>query len=363
MISWRPLAAYGLIAVCCQFPLAQAQTIRFDQDNGAFLLEGWPGATTRPADASSDLFIVSVDTPDVPPLLGRYSVANGVVKFAPQYPVQPGVRYRAVAPIPGAAPITAIVEIPKANVAATTVVSQIYPSPEVVPENLLKFYIHFSASMSQGDAFDHVSLLDEKGAVVEDAFLGRGGELWDRPQQRFTLFFDPGRVKRDLEPNLLLGTALTAGRRYTLVIARTWLDANGNPLKEAFRKSFRAGPPDRQQVDLEAWKVVPPAAGSIEPITVEFPEPMDHALAERELDVFDSAGRVVSGRVVVERGETRWQLYPESPWRAGAYVLRTGADITDLAGNKVGRAFEIDRFEQVDERLVQQMHDISFSIN
>ena len=72
---------------------------------------------------------------------------------------------------------------------------------------------------------------------------------------------------------------------------------------------------------------------------------------------------MVSGRVTVERGETRWQLQPEAPWRAGKYTLRTGADITDLAGNKVGRAFEIDRFEQVDERLVRQTRDIPFSID
>ena len=46
---------------------------------------------------------------------------------------------------------------------ATTTVLGIYPSAEVVPRNLLRFYVYFSASMSAGYVAEHVRLLDATG--------------------------------------------------------------------------------------------------------------------------------------------------------------------------------------------------------
>ena len=260
------------------------------------------------------------------------------------------------------APLTAVAEIPKRVVAPSTVVANVYPSTNVLPENQLKFYIHFSASMSQGDAFEHIALLDESGARIEEPpFLIRAGELWDREFQRFTLFFDPGRVKRDLGPSLELGPALREGKRYTLVIDGKWIDAEGNPQKEEFRKTFTAGPPDRTPLDLDTWKIV--TSGTVEPVAVEFPEPMDHAILLRELDVLVSAGTPVEGAVTLDRDETRWILTPATPWKKGAYILRVGTSTADLAGNMVGRAFEVDLFEKVDERITRQTRDLPFRID
>src|SRR5262245_49760230 len=202
-------AARGVLAACLL--LLQSPAVRFDQAKGVFLLEGWAGAAQQTPERLAEMFTVSVDVPDVPALLGRYSLENGTVIFTPQYPVQAGVRYKAIARIPGMTPLTTVTEIPKKVVAPSTVVANVYPSVNLLPENQLKFYIHFSASMSQGDAFDHIALLDGDGkAMTEPPFLIRGGELWDREFRRFTLFFDPGRVKRDLGPSLELGPALQA---------------------------------------------------------------------------------------------------------------------------------------------------------
>jgi hypothetical protein len=329
-----------------------------------FLLEGWPGASQQPPDERAAVFTVSVDVPDVPPLAGRYSIENGALLFTPQYPVQAGVRYKAVARVPGNGPIIAVAEIPKRVVAPSTVVANVYPSTNVLPENQLKFYIHFSASMSQGDAFDHFALLDESGARIEDPpFLIRSGELWDRDFQRFTLFFDPGRVKRELGPSLEMGPALTEGKRYTLLIDNKWIDAEGNPLKEEFRKTFIVGPPDRKPLDLDTWKIIRPPSATVEPVVVELPEPMDRAILLRELDVLDSAGKPVEGPVAIDRDETRWKLTPTTPWKKGAYTLRVGTDTADLAGNMVGRTFEVDLFDKIDERIVRQTRDLSFRID
>ena len=356
------VAARGAFVACLLF-LFQSPAIRFDRTTGVFRLEGWP-VSQQSSQQWAELFSVSVDTPDVPPLLGRYNVENGALVFTPQYPVQAGVRYKAVARIPGMAPITTIAEIPKQVVEPSTVVANVYPSRNVLPENQLKFYIHFSASMSQGNAFENIALLDERGVRIgEPPFLIRGGELWDREFRRFTLFFDPGRVKRDLGPSLELGPALQEGKRYTLVIDRVWRDAEGIPLKEEFRKTFTVGPPDRQPLDLDTWKIVRPRAGTTEPVVVEFPEPMDHAIVLRELDVLDSGGMPVDGPVALDRDETRWKLTPVAAWKKGAYTLRVGTSTADLAGNMVGRPFEVDLFDKIDERIVRQTTDLPFTID
>src|SRR5262249_20228739 len=156
-----------------------------------------------------------------------------------RFPLEPGVRYRAVfgpADRPGER-IETIVSLPRRPTVPTTVI-HVYPSASRLPENQLKFYLHFSAPMSRGEAYQHIRLLDAKGKPIDLPFLELDQELWDAEGQRFTLFFDPGRIKRGLKPREEVGPALEEGKRYTLVIDRAWSDAEGNPLKETHRKTF-----------------------------------------------------------------------------------------------------------------------------
>src|SRR5262249_22750968 len=158
---------------------------------------------------------------------------------------------------------------------------------------------HFSAPMSKGEAYQHIHLIGSGGKEVELPFLRLEEELWNRDQTRFTLFCDPGRIKRGLKPREELGPVLEEGKDYTLVIETNWIDADGNPLKESFRKSFRAGPPDDNPIYLKKWKLEPPAAGSLNPLRVIFPKPLDHALLERVIVVTDSAGHELEGKITV----------------------------------------------------------------
>jgi hypothetical protein len=90
---------------------------------------------------------------------------------------------------------------------------------------------------------------------------------------------------------------------------------------------------------------------------------MDHALVLRELEVLDSTGKAIDGAVALDRNETRWKLTPAAPWTKGAYTLQVGTVTADLAGNMVGRTFEVDLFEKVDERLTRQTSDLKFTID
>ena len=178
------------------------------------------------------LLQVSVEPEDVrsaiglPAISGEYLLDERCVYFKPQFPFQPGVRYRATFTPPGQKPISSVFQIPLVKREPTTVVSQIYPSADVLPENLLKFYLYFSAPMSGGHIYEQIHLTNEKGDAVELPFLEIDEELWNADMTRLTLFLDPGRIKRGVKPLEEIGPALEEGKRYTLTIAREWLDGS-----------------------------------------------------------------------------------------------------------------------------------------
>jgi hypothetical protein len=330
---------------------------------GSFRVTGWTDAEKFTPQQWGEIFSVQVDVPDVPPLLGSYQVEQGALVFVPQYKVQAGVAYRATFKAPGRDPVVQRFALPKPDMTPTTIVERVYPSTSVLPENQLKFYIYFSAPMSRGEAYSRVHLFDAQGKEMERPFLTLTEELWDPEGVRFTLFFDPGRIKRGLVPHNELGTPLTESGKYTFVIDHDWLDAEGKPLKQDFKKSFSVVEADRKALDEGTWKVVAPKSGTADAVAVEFPEPMDHALLQRQLGVLDASGKPVQGRVEIDRDETRWRFIPRALWKPGKYRIQVGTVIADLAGNMVDHPFDVDVFEKVDERIIRETKDLPFTIN
>ncbi|HKI33215.1 MAG TPA: hypothetical protein VKA46_15290 [Gemmataceae bacterium] len=318
----------------------------------------------------ADIFTVRVDgKADLPPLLGEYSAKDGTLSFKPRFPLQRGVRYRAAVhpdKIPAAegekyAAVEETFLLPKPKT-VPTVVEHVYPSRDELPENLLRFYFHFSAPMSRGDVYQYIRLLDAAGKPVEAPFLTLEQELWDRAGQRFTLLIDPGRIKRGLKPREDVGPALEQGKKYTLEIGRDWLDANGEPLKETYRKKFRVAAPDETQPDPKTWKLQAPPAGKAEALVVTFPKPLDHAMLGRVLSVTDDRGQEVEGTVAVTDEETRWRFTPKGAWQAGNYNLVVDTTLEDSAGNSIARPFEVDVFRPVEGRVKTETTKVAFKV-
>jgi len=355
------LAGARGIAAACLLLLFQSPSIRFDSSRNLFLLENWTDLATVPAERYADVFSVSVDAPDVPAMLGQYRVEGKTLLFVPQYGIQPGVRYRAVARLPGMSPITSVVDIPKTVVKPTTVVDRVYPTTNLLPENQLKFYIQFSRPMARGFAYEHMYLLDEAGAKVPVPFLELTEELWDPDGRRFTIFFDPGRIKRGLLSQEELGPSLVQGKSYTFVVDKGWLDEEGNPLVADFRKTFKVVREDRKVGDVKAWSIRKPPSGTRNVLTVAFPEPLDHAILQREVEVFDSSGKAISGSVSIGAEEKSWIFTPAAAWKKGSYSIEVGTTVADLAGNMINRPFEIDVFEKVDN-LARKTRTIKFNV-
>jgi hypothetical protein len=323
-------------------------------------------------------------TPDQPPVWGSYRVADEIIRFEPRFPLEPGMMYSAefdpvrlyavareltrsgaiaIGEPRSANRLVAEYSSPKKPAQAITQVAEIYPSCDLLPENLLHFYIYFSAPMSRGGAYRHLTLLDEgTGKIVDAPFLELDEELWSPDGTRFTLVFDPGRIKRGLKPREEVGPVLEAGRSYSLVIDRQWLDASGDLLKTTYRKTFRVGPPDDISPDPKTWDVHSPGAGSREPVEVVFPEPLDRALLDRLIWVENAEAIVVAGQVSLGAGETRWRFAPASPWRKGAYRLVVGTELEDLAGNSVARPFEVDVAGPISSRVTTKTIELPFRI-
>ncbi|MBI4662767.1 MAG: hypothetical protein HY735_28465 [Verrucomicrobia bacterium] len=306
----------------------------------------------------------------VPPVQGRYEVLSDRVSFTPSFPVQPGMTYRVELhpeKLPGSSPpkskpFAAWFQTPAPVVTPKTTVQQVYPSASTLPENLLKFYVHFSGPMSRGGIYSHIQLLDASGQAVELPFLEIDEELWNPDLTRLTLFIDPGRIKRGVKPLEEIGPALESGKRYTLAIDRNWRDADGAPLRADYRKVFDVGPPDRDPPHPQAWRIKPPSAGTREPVVLEFPDPMEHGLAQRLIWVADSGQHKMPGEVTLANEERRWSFVPAANWKTGPHQIVASAVVEDLAGNSIGRPFEVDVFEKIQSEISDETITLPFTI-
>jgi hypothetical protein len=323
-------------------------------------------------------------TSDQPPLWGSYRVVNDVIRFEPRFALEPGMSYKAefdpvrlhdvarsltqaggiaVGQPRSTTRLISHYSRPKKPAQSTTQVAEIYPSHDLLPENLLRFIIYFSAPMSRGEAYRRIKLVDDAtGRIVDAPFLELDEELWSADGTRFTLLFDPGRIKRGLKPRDEVGPVFEAGKSYSLVIDRQWIDASGNLLKTGFRKAFRVGPPDETSPDPKTWIVHSPGAGSRDPLEVCFPEPLDRALLDRLIWVENTDAKVVTGQVSVAAAETCWRFTPTNPWRKGNYRLVIGTELEDLAGNSVAQPFEVDVAGPISRRVTTKTVELPFRI-
>lgn len=293
----------------------------------------------------------------LPAMAGSYRVESNTLRFEPQFPLEPEITYRAIFRPQNVGATNSVLSathrIPRRERSSTTTITAIYPSASTLPENLLKFYIHFSAPMSGGHVYDYIQLIDsENGKPVELPFLEIDEELWDPNMTRLTLFLDPGRIKRGVRPLEEIGPSFQAGKTYTLAISSNWLDATSAPLKSGFEKKFNVVPPDRRTPNPRIWKIAAPSSAKA-PVEMQFEKPLDHAIIERRITILDPNGKVVLGDVGISDEERHWTFTPSLPWAPGAYQIKVPTLIEDVAGNNIGKPFDLDLLEDTQQLDVQ----------
>jgi len=311
------------------------------------------GLISAPEQGWGAVFAIYAGTGDIPPMSGTYHRTGNTLHFVPRYPLALGVEYRAVYRPTGGSPVEARFDGPKVANKSTARLERVYPSSGLLPANQLKLYLEFSQSMSRGGIWSHLHLIRDDGKAVELPFLEIDQELWSPDQRRLTVLFDPGRIKRGVTPQVEMGEVLEPGRGYTLVVDRELRDANDQPLAEGFRRQFRVAPPLREGIDVRKWNVT----ASRELLTVEFDRPLDWALLQHVLRVNGMAGTAA-----IDRDETRWRFTPAQPFQPGRHELVIDMTLEDLAGNRIGRPFDVDLLERDNERITKDTTTLGFDV-
>ncbi|MEL6919894.1 MAG: hypothetical protein AAFO77_02560 [Pseudomonadota bacterium] len=216
----------------------------------------------------------------------------------------------------------------------------IYPTANVLPENLLRLYVYYPRPMAANEGRANVRLLDADGSVIEGAFLPTREELWSPDRRRLTLLLDPGRVKKGLIASAALGPVLIAGQAYTFEVPATALDTNDCPLGTATAFRFTAGPSDITPPNPSEWTLTEPGAGTLDPLGVNLESAHDHLSLAFRLRVIDASGEIVPGRIDLSEAEANWLFVPRSPWKEAPYTLTIEDTLEDLAGNRPGTLFD-----------------------
>ena len=237
------------------------------------------------------------------------------------------------------------IQSPPGNLDPVTEIISVYPTTDQIPVNQLKFYIHFSDSMSEGNASRAITIHRiDTGERLENVFLNEP-ELWDYEHKRLTILLDPARIKRGLQGNIQSGYPLVEGVPILLNIKEDLVDGRGARLKSSRQMKYNIGPPERLLVEINNWSYNYPRLNSIDPITVKFDRPMDHALTHRCLCIQAASGQQIQGYTQVGPEEKSWQFFPAVPWGSGQYTVAVGDILEDLAGNSIKRVFDRDLLE------------------
>lgn len=290
-------------------------------------------------------------------ILGAYRIRRDSLIFEPLIPFTRGLVYKVLLENR----LLAEVEIPPAMTSPELI--GIYPTQDTLPENLLKFYLAFARPMTEGHSLQYITLCNAKGDTLPNTFLNLQPELWNAERTVLTLWLDPGRIKRDLQPNKLLGTPIIQGNRYTLRVSDQWPDAQGALLKKNYIKTFVTAERDMASPKIKSWTLTIPQKGTTQPLEITAPEALDYVLLQNVLQVVDIQGNSVTGSFQVSEEEKRVRFTPTKLWSVGVYKLQVESRLEDLAGNNLNRLFDRDITNKETSPSNQKVFELLWRIN
>ena len=278
------------------------------------------------------------------PIAGDYSLAGSNLTFTPDYPYISEQTYTVLTGryTPGVSMRSQQHEfsLSQHESTDTPTVTAIYPSGDTIPENTLRFHIHFSHPMEPHRSTEFIHLMDADGHIDDKAFMSFKQELWSEDRTRLTLLMDPGRIKRGVAQNIALGPSLREGSQFSLIISDGWRRANSDESIPAFRKEYVITNAIRTQPTTAAWDIQPIRSATFDPIVMSFDRPFDHASALRSIHVLDAMGRTVHGSVSLSEHEKKWQFEPLQTWQSTPVQIVIDPLIEDVAGNNFNESLD-----------------------
>ncbi len=296
-------------------------------------------------------------------IIGRFTASDTKITFKSKYGFSKGTLYTVLIRSKNKTE-RFVVNTPKNNFEPSTYIKNVYPTSSQLTMNQLKFYIEFSAAMKQGNAFEHIHLYKlPEGKLETEAFLETTEELWNPEKTRVTIFFDPGRIKRGVQPNLQLGLPLVEGNTYKLVIDKEWLDVNDVKLTKGFEKTFEVISVDRESPNSKDWKIDFPKTRYRSPVKIDFNETMDFGLLHSAIVIVDETNKYVEGKIKLSESESKWMFTPKKKWIKGNYKIIINAWLEDVSGNNLNRKFDVNLNDKNDTPKNIKEVLIPFKIN
>lgn len=272
------------------------------------------------------------------PVLGDYTMDRFEVTFKPLIAFSEGLTYE----VRLREKVIAEIEVPVRGNGKPPEILSIYPHRDTVPSNLLKMYIRFSKPMREGEALQHISLLKRTSENAPPVFLDLQPELWNADRTMLTLWLDPGRIKRDLQPNQSMGPPLEQGFTYHLKVNKYWYDTEGERLEWGYIQDYFVGQRDSISPDINRWTFILPKKGTMDPLKINLHESLDYVLLKEAMRITDANGVVLKGDIEVTEKERIWLFKPAAVWKTGNYNLECESRLEDLAGNNLNRLFDRD---------------------
>ena len=201
------------------------------------------------------------------------------------------------------------------------------PKAETIPANTLRMYFTFDHPARGLVHQSEVTLVGPDGSEIKDAFMNFGQELWSPDGKRLTVFFDPGKIKRNVEAQGDTASPLKEGKSYQIKLAN-------------YVHSFQAGPPVRERLNPRLWKVVEPSShcGWLE---IRFDRLMDAALLLDQIEVIEAdSGIRISTTKQIQGGGAGLILRPKVKWRVGRYAIVASPILEDVSGNRIGESLD-----------------------
>ncbi len=288
-------------------------------------------------------------------ILGNYHVSD-VVVFEPLIPFTRGNTYH----VYYRDSLIATFNIPLGDSSNVRVVN-VYPQKDTLPINLLKIYLQFSSPMRESVSAQYIQLTRNGTDTLKDVFLDLQPELWNENRTVLTVWLDPGRIKRELQPNQKLGNPLQEGSWYELLISKQWKNASGVPLQADFKYRFTVGGRDSLSPKPSEWRILSPKANSKAPLLIVLNESLDHFLLNESIQVANKDGTIIKGQFYTEKNDSQCRFIPTAPWLAGEYQLLIDASLEDLAGNNLNRPFDRD-MKKTKTPSTERVHRRTFRI-
>lgn len=287
--------------------------------------------------------------PNSPPVLGEYKIVNNHLAFYPKFLPDPKIRYFVTFSYPNLSNVlsseiseqasyTDVVSFEPPETTRPEVTSVI-PKLDIVPANLLRFYVYFSAPMGFENPYDYIKIEDKDGNELINPFVIIPEGLWNIDRTRLTLLLHPGRVKQGVGPNMIEGDILRAGNFYTLKIHSEWKGSSGEPLKENFSLPINASNPLRKAINVNIW-ALKATQDQIGILTIVTDHPLDQPLAKRMLYIMNKEGKILPSQVeFVSPEEIRVLWRPD-----GSKELELHIDprLEDVCGNTPLYAFDFE---------------------